>query len=140
MEQYTTLPAYFPNLLDGLQHADLIVGRHDRYQDRLVVNRPLQIVKIDKRIFLHWEIRYAVSILLQALAGIEHRLVFCNRCDDVVALLFVHLGHALDGEVVTFSGAGSKYDLMRSGANQPSNALAGLLYRGFGYPPKDMVP
>src|SRR6266566_5771845 len=140
MEQYTTLTTDFPNLRDGLQHADLIVGRHDSHQDRLVVNRSLQIVKIDKPVFLHWEIGYAVSILLQALAGIEHRLVFCNRCDDVVALLFVHLGHALDGEVVTFGGAGSEYDLLRSGANQPSNALAGLLHRGFGHPPKGMVP
>ena len=140
VEQYAALTADFPNLHDGLQHADLIVGRHDRHQDRLVVNRCLQIVKIDKPVFLHWEIGQAVSILLQALAGIEHRLVFCDRCDDMVALLFVHLGHALDGEVVTFSGARSEYDLLRSGANQLSNALAGLLHRGFGYPPKGMVP
>jgi hypothetical protein len=60
----------------------------------------LQHVEIDQAVAHHRQIGDAIAVLLQALAGIEHGLVLGDRRDDVVALLGVHLGHALDGEVV----------------------------------------
>ena len=83
-----------------------------RDQDRLVVHGALQIVEIDQAVFLHRQIGDAVAVLLQALAGVEHRLVLGDRGDDVVALLAVHLGDALDGEVVALGGAGGEDDFL----------------------------
>jgi hypothetical protein len=44
--------------------------------------------------------------------------------DDVVAALAVHLGDALDGQVVALGGAGGEDDLLGGGADQLGNLLA----------------
>ena len=46
-----------------------------------------------------------------------------DRGDDVVALLAIHLGDTLDGEVVAFRGARGEDDLLRSRANQLGDVL-----------------
>src|SRR5205807_671936 len=74
------------------------------------------------------------------LTGVEHRLVLGNGGDDVVALLAVHLGHTLDGEVVALGGAGGEDDLFCSRADQLRNLLTSLLHGCLGAPPKRMVP
>jgi hypothetical protein len=45
--------------------------------------------------------------------------------DDVVAALAVHLGDALDGEVVGFGGAGGEDDLLGGAADELGDLLAG---------------
>ncbi len=76
-----------------------------RDQDGLVVHGALQVVEIDAAVLLHRQIGDAEAVLLQPLAGVEHGLVLGGLGDDVVALLAIHLGHALDGEVVALGGA-----------------------------------
>ena len=124
MEDHAAFAAQLADFRDGLQHADLVVGRHDRDQNRLVVHGALQIVEVNQPIFLHRQIGHAKAELLQMFAGIEHRLVLGDRSDDVVALLAVHLGDALNGEVVTFGGARGEDDLFRGRADQLCDTLA----------------
>jgi hypothetical protein len=45
-------------------------------------------------------------------AGVEDGLVLGGLGDDVSALAGVHVGHALDGEVVGFGGAAGPDDLL----------------------------
>ena len=90
---------------DGLNDADFVVGVHDRDQNRFRRDGAAQIVEIDAAVFVHRQIGDLVAVLLEALAGVENRLVLGHLRDDVVALLAVHLRDALDSEVVRLGGA-----------------------------------
>src|SRR5271170_6491575 len=102
VEDHAAFAADLADFRNRLQYADFVVGGHDRYQNRLVVDGALQVIEVNQAILLHGEIGNAKAVLLQMLAGIENRFVFGYRGDDVVALLAVHLGDTFDGEVVAF--------------------------------------
>src|SRR5258708_6874612 len=127
------------NLGERLQHPDLVVRGHDRHQDRLVVHGALQVFEIDQAIFLHRHIGDAIAIFFQALAGVEHRLVLGDRGDDVVVLLAIPLGHALDGEVVALGGTRGEDNLFGGGADQLRNALASCFYAFFACPAERVI-
>ena len=139
MEEHAALVAQRANLANGLQRANLVVGGHDRHQDGLVIHGALQVVEIDAAVLLHRQVGDAESVLLQALAGVEHRFVLDGLGDDVIALFLVHLGDALDGKVVALGGAGGKDDFLRGRADQLGDAFARLLHRLLGHPSKLMV-
>ena len=65
--------------------------------------------------------------------------MFRHLGDDVVAALAVHLGDALDGQVIALGGAGSENDLLRRRADQLRDLLAGRLDRLFRFPPEGVV-
>jgi hypothetical protein len=83
-----------------LQNTNFIVGVHDADQDRLVGNGALEHLHIDSTVAHDREVGNAAALLFQVLAGIENRFVFRSRGDDVVAFFGIHLGDALDREVV----------------------------------------
>ena len=139
MEDDSALTAQLADFSDGLHHADFVVCRHDAHQDGLVIHGALQVFEIDQAIFLHRHVSDAISVLLQALAGIEHSLVLGNRGDDVVALLAVHLGYALDGEVIALGGTRSEDNFFGGGADQLGDALASCFYALFARPAEGVV-
>src|SRR5207247_9255486 len=59
------------------------------------------------------DLRDAVAVLLEPLARIDDRLVLGDRRDDVVALLAVHLGDALDRQIVRLGRAARDDNLLR---------------------------
>ena len=75
----------------------------------------------------------------QALAGVENRLVLGGRRDDVVALFGVHLGHALQRQVVRFGRAAGEHDLLGGCADQARDLLARLLDRFFRFPAEAVI-
>ena len=123
----------------GCKHSDFIVREHDRDQDRLVIHRPLQIVEIDQAVLLHRHVRDAVAVFLQALAGIEHGLMLGHRSNNVVALLAIHLGDALDGKVVALGSARGEDDFFCGRADQFRDALARCLHAFFRSPSERMI-
>ena len=139
VEDHVALVADLANLGDRLNYADLVVRKHDGDQDGLVVDGPLQVFEVDQAVRLHRQIGDAIAILFQPLAGIEHRLVLGYLGDDVVAALAVHLGNALDGQVVALGRAGGEDDLLGGRANQLCHLLAGLFDRLLGFPAKGVV-
>ena len=134
VEQDALLAADFPDLGDRLDHADFVIGVHDGDQDRLVGDRFAQHVEIDQPVALHRQISDPIAVLLELLAGIEHRFVLGGRGDDVIAFFGIHLRHALDGEVVGFGGAAGENDFLRGGADQIRNLLARFVHRLLGHP------
>ena len=110
-----------------------------RDQDGLVVHGPLQVVEINAAVLLHRQIGDAEAVLLQALAGVEHRLVLDGLGDDVIALFLVHLGDTLDGKVVALGRARGKDDFLGRRADQLGDALARLLHRLLGNPSEFVV-
>jgi hypothetical protein len=69
----------------------------------------------------------------------SNRLVLGDLGDDVVAALAVHLGDALDGQVVALGGAGGEDDLLGGGADQPRNLLARRFHGLLRLPSKGVV-
>ncbi len=139
VEDDAAFAAEFANFRDRLQYADFVVGRHDRDQNRLVVHGALQVVEVDQTILLHRQIGHAKAEFLKMLASVEHGLVLGNLGDDVVALLAVHLGHALDCQVVAFRGARGEDDLFRGRADQLRDTLARQLDCFFRHPSKGVI-
>ena len=95
--------------------------------------------RLMQAVLLHRQIGDAVAVLLEALAGVEHRLVLGDARDDVVALLAIHLGDALDREVVGLGRAAREDDLLRVRADQIGDLLARLVDRFFRLPAERMV-
>ena len=139
VEDYAALVTELADFGDGLDDADFVVGEHDRDQDGLVVHGALEVFEIDEAVFLHRHVSDAVAVFLQALAGVEHGFVLGDRGDDVVALLAVHFGDALDGEVVALGGAGGEDHFLGGRADQLGDALARGLHAFFGGPAEGVI-
>ena len=139
VEDHAALVTELADFRDRLNYADLVVRVHDRDQDRLVVHGALEVVEVDQAVLLDGHVGDAIAVLLEPLAGVEHRFVLGHRGDDVVALLAVHLGDALDGEVVAFGGAGGEDDFLGRRADQLGDALARGLNALFGGPSEGVV-
>lgn len=129
-----TVPAYFN---DAQRQATKDAGRIAGLEVERLVNEPTAAslaYGLDK----HQRAR--IAVFFEALAGVEYRLVFKHSGDDVVALLVVHLRHALDRQVVGLGGAGGEDDLLGAGGiNQVGHLLARLADGLFRRPAKGMV-
>ena len=139
VEQDAALVADLADLGHRLDHADFVVGVHDADQDGLVGDGVAQLIEIDQAVLLQRQIGDAAAMLFELLAGIENGLVLGRRRDDVVALFGVHLGHALDRQVVRFGGAAGEHDLFRVGADQVGDLLAGVVDGLFRLPSERVV-
>ena len=139
MEEDAAFPRDRADLLDGLHHADLVVDHHHADQNGLVGDGLPKLLEIDQAVPPHRQIGRVASLLLEVLAGVEHGLVFGDHRDDVITLLPVHLGDALDGEVVRLGGAAREDDLLRARADEVGNLLAALLDRLLSLPAERVV-
>src|SRR5690242_10605928 len=134
VEDDAALMTQLADLGPRLQHANLIVGGHDGHQNGLVVHGALKVFEVYQAVFLNREVGDTIAIFFQALAGVEHGLVLGDSGDDVIALLAIHFGDALDCEVVALGSAGGKNDLLGGGADQLGDAFARQFNRFFGHP------
>ena len=102
------------DLGERLQHADLVVGRHDRDRGscRSVMARA-QLVEIDEALRVDAEPRDAAALALEALARVEHRLVLGRDRDDVIAAVAQRVRDPFDRQVVGLGGAAREDDLAR---------------------------
>ena len=77
------------------------------------------------------------ALLLQSLAGVEHRVVLEGGGDDVGLALFLHgVGRPFDGPVVAFGAAAGKVDLIRVRPQAGGNVGPGLVQGGLGLLPR----
>ena len=105
-------PAQGPNLPDGLDGADLVVGEHDSHQAGVLPEGLLQILQPDHTVLIDRKVRHLKALLLQLLQGVEHRVVL-NGVGDDVALppLRPQAGGLGDGPVVRLRAAAGEVDL-----------------------------
>ena len=139
MKQHAAFAGDLADLANRLQHADFVIGVHDADQDRFVRDRGLQLIQIHQAVLLHRQIRHPRAVFFQPLAGVENRLVLGRRGDDVVAFFGIHLGHALQRQVVRFRRAAGENDFFRSRADQARHLLARLLRRFFRFPAEAVI-
>src|SRR6185312_8010773 len=134
VEQDALLAANLPDFGNGLDDADLVVAVHDGHENRFIGDRFPQHVEVDESVAFDGQVGDAVAVLLELLAGVEDRFVFRYRRDNVIPFFGVHLGDALDREIVGFGRAGGEDDFAGGGADEVGDLFAGLVHGLFGDP------
>ena len=139
VQQHALLAADLPDFADRLDRADFVVAVHDRHHHGLLRDRVAQLIEVDQSILPHRQIRHAAAVLFEPLARVQNGLVLGRRRNEVVALLRVHLGRALQRQVVRFRGAAGEHDLFRARSNQVRQLLARLLHGFFRRPTETVI-
>jgi len=112
--------------LDG---PDLVVSEHDRDQDRLVVERRLELVRIHPPVAIDRQLDDLEPELLEVPQRMTDGVVLDRRGDDPVAARLARPGRALQGEVVGLRAARGEDDLAPLGAQPCRDALVGIIER-----------
>ncbi len=99
------------DLGDRLDRADLVVGEHDRDQDRLVVERRLELVGVDPAVAVHRQLDDLEPELLEVAQRVADGVMLDRRRHDPVAAGLAGPGRALEREVVRLGAAGREDDL-----------------------------
>ena len=96
-----------------LDHADFVVDRHHRHQDRVGPQRRRQRIRIDEPVRQHVEIRRLETLALELAHRVERGLVLGLHRDDVLALVLVEMRGALQREVDRFRRSRRPDDFLR---------------------------
>src|ERR1700730_4802283 len=135
MENHTLFlgePADFANWMN---RADFIVRIHDRDQHGLVRNRLTDAVRINHAVMVNRQIGHGCFARpLQRAATVEYGFLLGDTRDDVIALIFVKLGDALDREIIGFSRSAGENYFLRLGIYQPGYLVARLIDSLFCFP------
>jgi hypothetical protein len=128
------------DLGDGLDGADLVIGEHHRDQDGLRRDGLFELGRVDEPIRPYRDVGDLEALPLEPLADIHARPLLDRRGDDVVALLSVHLGHALERQVDGLRAPGGEDDLLGiPGADQLGDLVAGTVHRPFRFPAEGVI-
>ncbi|MNX97399.1 hypothetical protein D3C86_1297620 [compost metagenome] len=146
VQQHALGAGDFADGREVLDRADLVVGVQDAHEDGVGADGRLEGREVDQAEAIDVQVGDLVAQALQVGAGVEGRLVLDLGGDEVLALLGVHLGDALEGEVDRLGGPGGQDDLLAAGvapvvqrADQQGDLLAGLLDALLGGPPVGVV-
>ncbi len=134
MKQDAPLPGDGPQRGDIVDHTDLVVHVHQRHQNGVLAQRRLQLFGTDQPIGTGLEPGHLEAFALQLATGIDDRLVFDLRGNDVPTTLGHGPGRALDRQVVGLSGTGGPDNLPGVGADQIGDLTPGQLHRFLGLP------
>ena len=104
-------PDLADDLGDRLDRADLVVGEHDRDEDRLVVERRLELVGIDAPIAVDRQLDDLEPELLEIAQRVPDRVMLDRRGHDPVAARLARPGGALQRQVVRLGAARCEDDL-----------------------------
>jgi len=139
VEEHAMLAADRAQGRDVLDHADLVVHEHDRGQDGVGPDGGLEGLQVQQAIGLHVQVGHLEALALQLTHGVQDGLVLGLDRDEVLALVLVEVGRALQRQVVGLGRTAGPDDLARIGADQVRHLLAGLLHRLFRFPPPGMA-
>ena len=140
MEEHTALPRDRADFLDVLNHADFVIRRHDRDQDRLIGDRFAQIVQIHESLVVYRQECDPESFFLEMLAGVEDCLVLGDRGDDVITFFPVHPGDTFDRQVIGLGRATRDDDLSCVRTDQRRDLFPGVLDGFFRFPAEFVIP
>ncbi|MOA03131.1 hypothetical protein D3C78_1226180 [compost metagenome] len=132
MEQRTVLAHPLANSRDVVDGAQFVVDQHQRHQEGIVAQRFADRLSGDQAFGIRQQVGDFNAGILQLPCSVEDRFVLDLAGNDVPTGLSPGLGHALEGEIVRFGGAGGPDDLLRLRPHQIGNLLAGLLDRAAG--------
>ena len=120
---------------DRLDRSDLVVGEHDRDEDRPVRERRADRGDVDQAVGPHRHVRDPEPLPLEAPGDVEAGALLDDRGDEVVPLVAVCVGDALEREIDRLRAARREDDLPRiAGADEPGELLARPLHRALRLP------
>ena len=120
--------AFFPNeicdLVDGKDHAGLVVCPHDRYHGSVRADSPLEFTQVELALGIDTEPCDLVTALGEHLASFQRGAVF-DPCGDDVLPVAIHLQSAMQRSVGGLGAAAREKDLAGFTAKQPGDTFAG---------------
>ena len=123
---------------DILDHADFVVHEHHRDDDRVRAQRRTERVEVEEAVILDVEIRDLVALTLQFAHGVERGLVLRPDGDEMLALVLVEVGSALQRQVDRLRRAGRPYQFLRVAADERGDVPARLFDGRLGGPAERM--
>ena len=122
----------FRDFRHRLHHAQLAVHGGDCHQNGVRPQQLFQVVKIHRAVPPDVHKVDLVSLLLQSGQAAAHRGMLQRGGDDVLAVVALQPGDALDGKVVGLAGTGCIDDLGGLHPQAAGDALGGLVDGGLG--------
>ena len=120
-------PAQFPDLFERLNHADFIVGVHDRHQNRLRPQVFLQAVDINKAVRADRQVRHGKALRFKPFAGIQDAIMLNRGDHEMIPVLPVRKRHAFQRKIVRFRAAGREYNFLAAGVQRGRKVSPRLL-------------
>ena len=139
VEDDAALAAHVANRHDVLNDADFIVDMHHADERCVGTDRVFQLVQVEQAVFLHIQVGDFKTLALEFTHGVEHGFVLGFHSDQVLALGFVELRCAFDGQVVRLGGTRGPNDFTRISTNQVGHVNAGFFNGFFSFPAPGMA-
>ena len=128
MEEDLPLTTEGADLGDGLDGADLVVGKHDGDEAGVVPQGVRHVLDKDDAVGVRVEERDLEALLLEAVQGMEDGVVLKHGGDDMpLPFPGAEAGRGDDGLVIGLAAAGGEGDLLRVGVEVMGNGLTGGL-------------
>ena len=102
------------DFLDRLNRSNLIVGVHDRNQNRVGPDGAPHVAGIDNAVARNRQPRNLPTLLLEILTRVKNGMVFDPGTNDVPALGFLRLGNAANRKIIRFRAATDEEHLRRA--------------------------
>ena len=127
VEGNALLPAEGADLPDGLNGADLVVGKHNGHKGGVLPDSGGYVLKTDYAVLVHIQKRDLIALFFQLFQGVQHRVVLEFGGDQVLfPFAGAGLGGGDDGLVVSLAAAGGEVDLPGLGVQAGGNGGPGL--------------
>ena len=115
-----------------LEHADLVVGGHDRDERGVRPQRASNLLQVDQAVRSHRQLRHVETVAPQGATGLQDAWMLGHAGHDVPAI--AGADGAPDREVVRLGRARGEHDLLRQGADQRCDLRARRIHRLLGGP------
>ena len=102
MEKNIMLSGNFPDFLNRLDRSYLIVGIHYGNQNGIRTDSFLKLVQLNYTIFVHIYVGDFTAIFFKIFTGMQYRMMFNLRCDNMLSLGCIGLCHSLQRPVIRF--------------------------------------
>ena len=102
---------------DGLDGADLVVGKHDGHERRVLPDGRGHVLDADDAVFVHIQQRHVKAFLAELIERMQHRMVLkLGGYQMLFSLTGAVSGGGDDGLIVGLAAAGGEHDLPRVGS------------------------
>ena len=105
MKNNSFFPANLTNLCNRLNHANFVVHKHHRHQNRIRTQCRFEYRHVDQAVVLYLEIGRVESLPLELANGVKRGFVFGFHRDNVFAFGLVEIGRTFQSEIDRFGCA-----------------------------------
>ena len=105
VEKHAVLVADLTDFENRLNRADFVIHAHDGNERRIRTDGGFNSCRTHETITVNIEVSHLVTFGFETAHRVENRLMFGLLRDEMLALILVEVGSALQSEVVSFRGA-----------------------------------